>query len=1299
MDPIYKNMQSYPYQKDQVHYGPHHYPGSEAVPMPMYVNPVRPPINHQCWPWGCNYGYVPPVACHGCCNHTYFPNHYAWGSPYSYVPPVHCPGTYPPFPVQYAPPQSYAMEQPQYEYEKNVPGDQHCCGCPNHISNQKQQKNVRIEEEEPDGERRKNDSLVPFQLKNKPHRFLWLPPDYSNNREHGKVNNSEGLKDGSLDVQPHDNGKTVEQQPAFWNGWYPVDLNNLVSSKPRGDGERNHSQPDNGKGSFPFPLLWIPYKAEQHENDGDKVNGANMRQSLGSQKSSGGEQNSIISGDKIGGQSSPRAKDIPVREVKQQADKDISNNKDKERDASMTGATDNGAVKLDNGEKKDPKDCAKRKSTSPPKSPKLPPVCLRVDPLPRRKSANGSSRSPSPPGDKQNPDKPSNKTSKAHNPSESKEPDNIHQNEFKKEKGQNTIKVLDGKTSQGKSTDTNMETPIIVPPKSEEISINKREEKPKEDDIPQKQAETDAAVTKGHLEDAEPGRGKNDELFRSEVVGANELKETSKTKLSEDEAAVIIQSAYRGFDIRRWEPIKKLKQIAKVREQIDEVKHLIQAMESSPDSQGNNKQRNIIAETIMSLLLKLDTVQGLHPSIREVRKSVVRELVSLQEKLDSLTNESENTSGQEFVTRREGDALNKTDKVISSQNADENPSHLLEVQQSQLDRGSNFENLQSFEATPTAHPSDLLEAQESQLERGSNYENLQSFEATATGEEQSEKEKEAAESVSELTIEGEDGMSNEVHQNGEEHYEKEKEAAESVSELTMEGEDEKSNEVHQNGVSSIDEADELGQGSELPLLQNESSSPTTDFAPAHDEKLESESTELPLGVFDEEKNHREIDAEMSNVGDLKQPAEGLVKEHIAPELHEDTAGEENKEHIASESHEDTIGEEEHIASESHEDTAAEEYKEHILSESHEVIADEENKEHVGFHNILNLPPSEIKCQSDAEETSPTNEPLNNCKLDNKSGTEEEVDDKAGDALQEADRDAVLPPENVNAVMCASSEASDKERVLTTESCKEEVATCSMLLDDFESDTKTLSEEVLDAPPEDETPDQLSQEGSSQQHISPINESVNICEAADIMEVKEAAEDKSEVDKADFGEGSTQQTESADAGINKHEGQTTEACQEENETALGSTAMEASTKERQEDITKHSLPPKDLEDAIDNEEQNTTHDGTDVALDGAKDMSIAQVDPSLRQVSPAKDELTESNKKLIEENERLRDMMLKLIKSGEEQLAAISSLSGRVKDLERRLSKKKKLKLKQCKVPRSSISADGSAKQRTLGVTM
>ncbi|GAB4861652.1 Large proline-rich protein bag6 [Ancistrocladus abbreviatus] len=47
--------------------------------------------------------------------------------------------------------------------------------------------------------------------------------------------------------------------------------------------------------------------------------------------------------------------------------------------------------------------------------------------------------------------------------------------------------------------------------------------------------------------------------------------------------------------------------------------------------------------------------------------------------------------------------------------------------------------------------------------------------------------------------------------------------------------------------------------------------------------------------------------------------------------------------------------------------------------------------------------------------------------------------------------------------------------------------------------------------------------------------------------------------------------------------------------------------------------------------------------------------------------------LLEENEKLREMLEKLIASGKEQQDVISSLSGKVEDLERKLSRRKTLK--------------------------
>ncbi|GAB2248467.1 hypothetical protein Droror1_Dr00008349 [Drosera rotundifolia] len=45
------------------------------------------------------------------------------------------------------------------------------------------------------------------------------------------------------------------------------------------------------------------------------------------------------------------------------------------------------------------------------------------------------------------------------------------------------------------------------------------------------------------------------------------------------------------------------------------------------------KERVILGETIMKLLLKMDTIQGLHWSLRDMRKSVAKGLVGLQEEL------------------------------------------------------------------------------------------------------------------------------------------------------------------------------------------------------------------------------------------------------------------------------------------------------------------------------------------------------------------------------------------------------------------------------------------------------------------------------------------------------------------------------------------------------------------------------------------------------------------------------------------------------------------------------------------
>ncbi|KAL2478719.1 BAG family molecular chaperone regulator 6 [Forsythia ovata] len=102
-------------------------------------------------------------------------------------------------------------------------------------------------------------------------------------------------------------------------------------------------------------------------------------------------------------------------------------------------------------------------------------------------------------------------------------------------------------------------------------------------------------------------------------------------------------------------------------------------------------------------------------------------------------------------------------------------------------------------------------------------------------------------------------------------------------------------------------------------------------------------------------------------------------------------------------------------------------------------------------------------------------------------------------------------------------------------------------------------------------------------------------------------------------------------------------------------------------------------------------------------NISPASPTASHGSHDSGDMTQRNKKLMEENEKLREMMEKLIKAGQEQLATISSLSGRVRDLEKRLSKNKKLKAKRYKAPSSGLSfkkpSHDHLKNRTMGMAM
>jgi hypothetical protein len=75
---------------------------------------------------------------------------------------------------------------------------------------------------------------------------------------------------------------------------------------------------------------------------------------------------------------------------------------------------------------------------------------------------------------------------------------------------------------------------------------------------------------------------------------------------------------------------------------------------------------------------------------------------------------------------------------------------------------------------------------------------------------------------------------------------------------------------------------------------------------------------------------------------------------------------------------------------------------------------------------------------------------------------------------------------------------------------------------------------------------------------------------------------------------------------------------------------------------------------------------------------------------------ESQRKLVDENEKLREMMERLIETGKDQLTVISNLTERVKDLEKKLSKKKKVWAK--RTPPSSARPLVKSARRKAGVS-
>lgn len=198
---------------------------------------------------------------------------------------------------------------------------------------------------------------------------------------------------------------------------------------------------------------------------------------------------------------------------------------------------------------------------------KLPPVCLKVDPFPHKRPTNGSSKE----------DK---------NKKEVKVVDIKSANDERRQKEIGVKKDIKEKLPERKNDDVKT---IIMP---EEDKIKK---------------EIKAADGRGEEGKELKGREIQGEGLKDKLE-EGKVESVKRSQISEQDAAVLIQSVYRGYNVRRWDPLEKLKKIRIVHEKAQEVLVKLQRVEESA-IRLEKKEQLVLGESIMNLLLQLDTIQ------------------------------------------------------------------------------------------------------------------------------------------------------------------------------------------------------------------------------------------------------------------------------------------------------------------------------------------------------------------------------------------------------------------------------------------------------------------------------------------------------------------------------------------------------------------------------------------------------------------------------------------------------------------------------------------------------------------
>ncbi|KAI3835094.1 hypothetical protein MKX03_016780 [Papaver bracteatum] len=129
-----------------------------------------------------------------------------------------------------------------------------------------------------------------------------------------------------------------------------------------------------------------------------------------------------------------------------------------------------------------------------------------------------------------------------------------------------------------------------------------------------------------------------------------------------DLAARIIQIHFRAFLVRRSRTLRYLKNLAFIKSSFNSLK-------SSLSGNNNNSQLNhsALSQKAMDLLLKLDSVQGGDPMIRDGKRLISRDLVRFLEFIDSITVKRQQISSKSMKNVRIQTGNNQEFRVCHDQ--------------------------------------------------------------------------------------------------------------------------------------------------------------------------------------------------------------------------------------------------------------------------------------------------------------------------------------------------------------------------------------------------------------------------------------------------------------------------------------------------------------------------------------------------------------------------------------------------------------------------------------------------------